>query len=135
MNICIKSSNTGASSISCADPYLFCSGEGEEAIGVAKVHPLDMDSDGMSDDDENTAGTDPGDSSSVFQVESAFSTEPYSIRWFSASGRTYQVEYSTNLSSWIHLHRNITATPPTNQQSVAAAPDDAGGFFQLAVEQ
>ncbi len=115
--------------------YLFYSGEGEEAIGVAQVHPLDTDSDGMSDDDEQVAGTDAEDSSSVFRVEASFSSDPDSIRWISAAGRTYQIDYSTNMISWIPLYQDIAASPPTNQHSIASAPDEGHIFFRLQVQQ
>ncbi|MDF7805983.1 hypothetical protein P4E94_00940, partial [Pontiellaceae bacterium B12219] len=127
------------------DPYLFCdadgqiylfySGEGEEAIGIARVHPRDTDGDGMSDDDESVAGTDSADSNSVFRVEASFSTDPDSVCWFSASGRTYQLDYSTNLISWIPLHQDIAASPPTNQHSIASAPGENSTFFRLQVCQ
>ncbi|MDF7798402.1 hypothetical protein P4C99_02955 [Pontiellaceae bacterium B1224] len=112
--------------------YLFYSGKGEEAIGLALVHPKDSDSDGMSDDDENVAGTDPGNSNSVFHIETdAFST----FSWFSTTGRTYQIEYSTNLTDWLILQEDIAPTPPTNQQSVAAPTNAPQTFFRLQVDQ
>lgn len=111
--------------------YLFYSGEGEEAIGLALVHPKDTDSDGLSDDDETVAGTDPDNSNSVFRVVA----NEYTLSWISAPGRTYGIEYSTNLTEWLPLQEDIASTPPTNQQSVASATNAPQTFFRLQVEQ
>jgi hypothetical protein len=115
--------------------YLFYTGEGEEAIGIALVHAADTDRDGLSDDDEAVAGTDPDNSNSVFRIENNFIVDSDFIQWGSITGRTYTVEYSTNLSSWISLDQGISATPPTNAQSIASAPDASPLFFRLSVEQ
>lgn len=111
--------------------YLFYSGEGEEGLGMAAVHLADSDGDGMCDDDEAVAGTDPQDAASVFKMTAGSG----SLRWASVTGRTYWIDYSTNLlSGWQPLLEAAAATPPTNRYAVSMT-NAAGLFFKARVGQ
>jgi arylsulfatase A-like enzyme len=62
----------------------------------------DDDGDGMSNEAEAIAGTDPDNASSVLHVgEFSVSGGTVSLKWMAFPGRDYQVEESTNLQSWL----------------------------------
>ncbi len=71
---------------------------------------VDSDSDGRSNADEYTAGTDPLSASSHFKIASAEQIGgTISLTWNSVRDRSYQVWTSTNLSSWsLTLTTNTT---------------------------
>lgn len=96
----------------------------------------DPDGDGMVTWQEYIAGTDPRLATSVFQITSnALTTagSQFILQWPSASGRTYCVQYSTNLlqQGFVELWTNIPATPPMNTHTGAAAPGPA--FYRIDV--
>lgn len=80
----------------------------ETLYGLDPLDPSDAaedaDTDGMSNGNEIFAGTNPADSNSVFAISGLDPIAvPTSIQWMSVSGRTYFVEYSTNLAQWLVL--------------------------------
>ncbi|WP_309380130.1 DUF1566 domain-containing protein [Cerasicoccus frondis] len=80
----------------------------------------DDDSDGMTNEDEIRAGTDPTDSASVFEMLTiAFDGSSPTITWTSELDETYTVQYSTDLETFTDLQSNILATPPLNSYTPA----------------
>jgi hypothetical protein len=68
------------------------------------VDPIigDDDGDGMSNEAEEIAGTDPNDSTSVLRIdEFTISGGTAHLEWMAVPGRSYQVEESTNLQLWV----------------------------------
>ncbi|RYD68224.1 MAG: hypothetical protein EOP83_01210, partial [Verrucomicrobiaceae bacterium] len=79
----------------------------------------DDDNDGMSNEAEEIAGTDPGDSSSVLRIDE-FNVSGGSVflQWTAVPERDYQVEESTNLQAW---------TPVAGQGPVRLEPPASPG--------
>ncbi len=100
---------------------------------------LDSDGDGHSDWLEFLAGTDPEDPFSVLHIsESARGpgqgqNSDWRLRWPSASGRTYAVWWTTNLSHGFQpLASNLAATPPRNEYTQTNTPPAA--FYRIKLE-
>lgn len=74
--------------------------------GIPDVSDDDNDNDGIRDSDELTFGSDPDDASSVYRISY---THPSAadgmgqLKFPTTPGRSYTVEFSTNLSSWTAL--------------------------------
>lgn len=68
------------------------------AVPFAVSATNDADGDGMASWAEYRAGTDPTNAASVLRLEgTSLSADALVLRWRSDTGRTYQIEYSTNL--------------------------------------
>lgn len=90
------------------------------------VQVSDRDKDGSSDAEEDLAGTNPDDANLYFKIESSSKTKTdIVLRWIGVSGRTYQVESSSDLETWTlapgvspivvtSTTLNATATIPDN---------------------
>jgi hypothetical protein len=81
----------------------------------------DFDGDGMSDGAEYLAGTDPADHQSALIITQIGKTaEPGRlITWMAIPGKTYQIQYKTNLHdlAWENLEGTITADAVTASKS------------------
>lgn len=100
-------------------------------------HPAksDSDNDGMEDGDEVTAGTNPNSEHSLLYLElSSISTDTIAFSWPSVTGRTYRIEYCTNLTSndWITAWTGAP-TVPTNTESLSIWTEPAY-FYRITVE-
>jgi hypothetical protein len=100
----------------------------------------DSDLDGMTNAQEQTAGTDPTDPSSVFRLLSAVPTADKSalvLRWSSVSGRTYEVRQSPTIQGAFTqvVQTAIPATPPVNVSTVAVSTAASSVFYRLAVQE
>jgi hypothetical protein len=110
-----------------------------EDLEVAALE--DPDEDGMLNWEEEVAGTDPKDPESYLRHdEVAFGEMAFSLVWPSVAGRTYQVQYSTNLTKecWVSLPEaeEIGADPPVNR--VEVAPDalpELHRMFRVTVQR
>jgi hypothetical protein len=102
---------------------------------TAMTATSDSDGDGVRDRDEYVAGTCPTNPASVFLVDPAgVAGINLTIRWPSASNRTYAVEHSTNLigMSFNVISNSIAATPPTN--SVTGTMHGTTGFYRVRAQ-
>lgn len=90
------------------------------------VQVVDRDGDGSSDTEEDLTGTNPNDASSYFKIESFTKSKTDTVlRWLGVSGRTYLIESSNDLNTWIPVSSvaPITVTSPTLNAS-ASVPDN-----------
>jgi hypothetical protein len=98
----------------------------------------DDDGDGMSNEAEDIAGTNPLDPTSYFRVTGMVSnaaTNTAQITWSSVVGKTYQVQFSPSLSpsSFAPVGNPITATAATTTYSFQ--PTTSQGFYEVTVSQ
>jgi len=98
----------------------------------------DSDSDGMSNSDEQIAGTDPTDAASVFKLLSAVRTADKTalvLSWLSVSNRTYEVREAPRPEDDFTqvIQAAISATPPVNLSTVVVSTAVSGTFYRLAV--
>ena len=106
------------------------------AIGVNPA--ADADGDGVSNINEFLAGTDPlnpADSFRATACQPASSGAGFVVRWSSVAGKTYRVDYTTNLltgfTTWL---TNIAATPPENTVTDDAPAAASSRFYRIGVE-
>ncbi len=95
----------------------------------------DADQDGMSDADEELAGTDPRNATSRFLAGIQEDRGTFLLSWPSAEGRDYRVDVRSDLvaGNWLPEESDIFATPPTN--SFAVPTPGARASYRIAVEQ
>jgi len=96
----------------------------------------DSDGDGLSNEQERWAGTDPGDSNSVLELTGIDLQTKAGVRlqWPSVLGRVYGVDKSTNLlDGFFMLTNNLYADPPTNRYTDGGMPADTV-FYRIFVE-
>ena len=94
----------------------------------------DSDHDGQTDTNEVTAGTDPTDSNSVFEVSATKESQNFILTWASASNRIYDLSRLadlTDLAGATNLSLDMPATPPWNYYTDAV--DQTIGFYRLTV--
>ena len=96
--------------------------------GVADGH-LDSDNDGRTNFEEYLAGTHPNNPASRFLL--AIDATP-SVSFDSALGRTYTLEYSTDLADWIQA---LAPSNGTGSAMTLTPPPAPGGFYRLRVER
>lgn len=96
----------------------------------------DADGDGLLTWQEYVAGTDPTDSSSVFQITGGgVNAQGAVIRWSSVSNRFYSLSRATNLLESFSIlpeAGNIPATPPENVYT-NLSPDSSSAFYRINV--
>lgn len=82
-----------------------------QGVTVNVAASNDSDGDGMADADELVAGTDPGNAGSVFKFDSLAitNTSDMTLYLLTVTGRTYAVDWRTNLVSqtWLPLASNL----------------------------
>jgi hypothetical protein len=94
----------------------------------------DADEDGRSNFIEAMTGTDPTDAASRFDMRSQLEapTGHLLLQWPSATGRTYRIEASSDLRTFVPVQTGVAATPPTNQLSVVR--DATNAFYRVLLE-
>jgi hypothetical protein len=105
----------------------------------------DYDGDGMSDDDEWLAGTDPMDASSVLRIlGTAVNGSSVTLNWVGVQGRDYQIEESFGLNEWhpvpgqgpVRIETPVTPGGPIIPPFLSVTVPKAGPgrqFFRLRV--
>jgi len=99
---------------------------------------LDSDGDGMSDQAEAIAGTDPKDANSVFKASTDLQPAPgggFVIQWSSVAGRTYSIHRTTDLvQGFTPLSGSLAATPPSNAFTDTTATTFGPFFYRIQVD-
>ena len=105
----------------------------------APISNVDTDGDGMTDQQELVAGTDPNNPNSVFKVSTDVSMNAQGglvIKWASVAGRTYSIQRTTNLGvPFTPLAAGLPATPPLNSYTDATAKGVGVLFYRISVAQ
>ena len=99
----------------------------------------DPDGDGVTNINEYTAGTDPLDGDSFFEIillTRAAVTELVTVTWSSIPGRSYTLQKSVDLSpgSWDNIATGIIATGATTSLLDPSADDQSRMFYRVGVE-
>lgn len=104
----------------------------EEAAGSDPLNP-DTDADGASDGAEFIAGTDPTDASSlliVTEITNESAQELISLTWISVPGKTYEVQESDRFNTWLPLEE-LTAIESVTQTTVGKSAEHK--FYRVVV--
>jgi hypothetical protein len=102
------------------------------------TNDLDSDGDGVSDEREIVAGTNPFDASSVFRVSSIEPTaNGLEVTFNSVNGKTYRLEFSPDLSagSWRTVGDPIDGNGHPLKLSDPKPPKEGRGFYHIAVDE
>ncbi len=101
--------------------------------GPTKADPAaDDDGDGMTNVQEFLAGTNPLDANSVLRIDSILRTPGgLEIQFPSVSGKTYRIEYSSDLQTWAALPTNIPGTGGAIRLSIADPSSASWMFYRL----
>ena len=109
-----------------------------DEVNVYGTSPFraDSDFDGVPDNLELLAGTDPLDPASRFAVTGIESggADAITLRWSSASGRIYRISGSPDpQAGYETLQGNIPADPPENSRTLTA-PDGGRWLYRISLE-
>lgn len=101
------------------------SADQEAALGTDPANP-DSDGDGQKDGFEFRAGTNPADSNSLFKITSiAVTNNQVTLTWPSKSGNKYRVKHSGELSEWTDAEVDYPAAS-TGSNTVWISSDGGG---------
>jgi hypothetical protein len=104
------------------------------SIAEPRAQPeVDGDGDGLDNLAEQSAGTSPVDSSDRLAIfdQRFVSSNSFQIHWSSISGKTYEVQVSTNMTGWTTI-TNVTATS-TNATWTDATISGGKRFYRIKV--
>jgi hypothetical protein len=98
----------------------------------------DADGDGMSNSQEYIAGTDPTDPASVFQLQifaNASPTQGPIVSWPAAAGRSYQLQFKTNLadSLWMNVPGNVFVLGSVGYFTAPNSNLQQSGYYRILV--
>lgn len=100
----------------------------EEASLGTDPNLADTDGDGQDDGFEVRAGTDPLNPASIFAITDLDLTgTQVTLTWPSASGNTYDIQYSTDLVNWSAQTSGHPAANPGSTTTWSASLDSLGG--------
>jgi len=101
---------------------------------VVNNRNADFDGDGLTNEKEALAGTDPTDPASSLHLFAARGEAGrLDLRWQSVAGRTYRVRCSEDLSNWWLLGVPVTASGETAVLSDSSTNTMSSCFYQLEV--
>jgi len=107
-------------------------------LDVAREEPPldpDTDEDGMTDGEEDVAGTDPLDPTSVLWLGAGVQEGGGQLVWPSVAGRIYSVYESIQCSgAYTPVATELPATPPTNSWRLSERPE-AQRYFRIEVQR
>jgi hypothetical protein len=96
---------------------------------------VDTDGDRWGDNKERVAGTDTNDANSILKLHSVtLDSTDATVNWSSVSGKTYAVEYSTDLENWqVFPGTSNIAAVGTEAAVTGSNVTDNAGFFRVRV--
>lgn len=103
-NNCIRKISPDTANIGIADDWQ------QSHFGAVGINPnADADHDGMSNYAEFWAGTNPTNATSALVIDTStlWNNNQLQIRWPTVAGKTYVVQYSSNLVGWATLGSNV----------------------------
>lgn len=104
---------------------------GLDRFESADAH-ADADGDGSDNLSEFLAGTGPCDAGSALRIVSLRGQADWTVRWSSASGRTYRVGRSGSvLAGFVDLPGVVTSTPPVNTLTDTPPAGMPGVFYRV----
>jgi hypothetical protein len=119
-------------------PYIGWVDQNEDTddVTLVIVDNSDTDGDGTPDWEEVVIGTDPADASSRMTTSLQSSESGLALTWSTVSGRSYNVEHSTDLKEWALYQEDISYVP--GEDASIAIPMDASsageGFYRIEVQ-
>jgi sugar lactone lactonase YvrE len=126
-NNCIRKISYDTAAIGIADDWQIAH------FGYVGIDPnADPDLDGMSNFAEFWAGTDPLESNSSLAIDrtSLVSSGQIQIRWQTVAGKSYFVQYSTNLTTWNDLG-NVVQGDGSMASVIDATPISNRRFYRV----
>jgi len=107
---------------------------GERALTIV-VARADDDGDGFTETQEIAAGTNPRDATSRLSVgSSGLSGNTMTITWNSVIGKTYHIDYSTNLAGWTTVSGPSTTATGEKTSVTISSVSGTSMFFRVVVE-
>jgi hypothetical protein len=104
------------------------------SIDVVNDRNGDPDQDGLTNEQECAAGTNPDDSNSRLRwLDIAPSESGTLLRWSSVGGKRYRISYSDNLKRWYLLGSPVTAETETADVSDAGAASSKHRFYRVKI--
>ena len=95
----------------------------------------DPDKDGLNNQAEEALGTGPLDETSTFKAKIVRESEDeVRIEWYSVTGRTYAVQFGSEMVNFNEVAHGLPATPPTNTFIHSVPPLERDMCYRLYLE-
>jgi len=89
----------------------------------------DSDGDGVSNQKEYLAGTDPTNPESVLRTQLQLTPQGWRLKWNTAAGYMYQIQQTTDLSTWVDFGGQRFA--PGDSDSVSVPVGNSLGYYRV----